>query len=81
MSDGLKRYSVVMPVAGAVEVIVDASNEEEARIAAYEAVDFRMETGHTTECLEIDVYSEISRGNVLYAPQNEIEIEELSDDR
>ncbi len=73
-----KEYEVLIPVAGAVSVMVEAESEEEAVQKALE-VDcvFNVISKDGAELHEIDFYEQITQGNILYAPYNEIEADEV----
>lgn len=66
----MAKYLVTIPMAGYVQIEVEAEDESSAESAAFEA-------GATfDDIVEWDIYKKLTRGNVLYAPMNEIEVEE-----
>lgn len=75
-----KTYYVRVPFAGCVSMEIEASSEEEAKEKALVA-DFRLylddETGYGVELEEFDTFRHLCRGNVVYAPLWEIDIEEV----
>jgi hypothetical protein len=68
----MSSYYVRVPFAGYVGIEVEAETEDEAKGKAFE-LEARLD-GDFDEC-EWELYSEITRGNVLYAPLNEIQVE------
>ncbi len=72
-----KEYLVTIPIAGAVNVVIEADSEAEAKEKALNVpftCDIESEAG--LELVEIDVYEKITSGNVMYAPYNNIKVEE-----
>lgn len=77
------EYGVIVPVAGAVCITVEAESAEEAKKIAMDtgwSMDIELidknESIVAIDMHEIDQYERITQGNVLYAPFNEIEVEE-----
>lgn len=72
----MKRFQVTYPVAGSVTIEVDAEDRSDAidrgMDLAYEAVD-------RCEFEELDVYSKLVQGNVVYASVWQVNVEELGD--
>lgn len=72
----MKRFQVTYPVAGSVTIEVDAEDRSDAidrgMDLAYEAVD-------RGEFEELDVYSKLVEGNVVYASVWRVDVEELED--
>lgn len=70
-----REYNVDIPVAGIINVAVEADNEEEAIEKAMSVpytVDFSSDEWDI-ELLEMDSYKYICQGNTFYAPLNEPE--------
>ena len=73
----MKQYTVTLPVAGSVQVYVEAENEKAAIDAALESADFRVNGGKNTEPgEEWAVLRRITSGNVCHAPVWEAEASE-----
>jgi len=78
MSEEIKQYEVIIPLAGAISVFVDASDENEAMEKAKSIdwnVDFTSEGN--VEIYELDTLDHICQGNVCYAPVWDIEAIEI----
>ncbi len=73
----MKRYTVTVPIAGAICVEVEANSKEEAIQVAIENA---FEDAWTENVLELDVYRRITTGNVLHVPFNELECDECDED-
>lgn len=72
------EYMVIVPIAGAVTVTVEAENESQAKDKAMAAsFDVALSSNDGVELVELDTLEKIVQGNVCYAPQWEVEIEEL----
>ncbi|MCP4493277.1 MAG: hypothetical protein GY820_39135 [Gammaproteobacteria bacterium] len=72
----MKEYSVRVPFTGFVDVTVEAESEKEAEekfweMGIYEFSDKRVDHH------EWEFHTIVCQGNVLYAEQNEIEVEEI----
>ncbi len=72
-----KEYWVRIPLAGSIAINVHADSEEEAKEAAFEADWDLQVTGGNVELDELDLYESSVTGNVLHAPLNEVEVEEI----
>lgn len=71
-----KEYQVLIPIAGCIAVTVEAENEEEAKEKAFEE-DWAVElSGPNVELHELEPLEKIVEGNVCYAPQWYVEVEE-----
>lgn len=66
----MTEYIITIPIAGYVTMSVEAANKEDA-------IDEAFQNASLNDIDEWDVYSQIVEGNVLYAPQNEVEVEEV----
>ncbi len=74
----MSEYCVVVPVAGAMNINVEADSEEEAiekaMNASWSAKVKSDDKDISMDFLELDLYEKLSEGNVSYAPYNEIEV-------
>lgn len=69
----MKKYNVLVPIAGYVQIEVEAENEKEA-------IDKAFEQGCSAKDIsEFDMLEHIAEGNVLHAPMNNVEVEEIED--
>ena len=71
----MRRYTIVIPIAGTVSMVIDANSEEEALKKAI-TEDLTKDDMYT---LEWERFEQIVQGNCLNAPQNEIEIVEVEE--
>lgn len=73
----MKTYYVSIPCTMTVSVTVEAETEEEAKEKAFD-VDFKVDvTGDNDACIEeFETHERITRGNVFYGVQNEVDITE-----
>lgn len=71
----MKKWEVLLPVAGHVAVEVEAENEEEAIEKA-----LRSENITNEDIQEWDVFKKIIEGNVCHAPLWEAEATPIDDD-
>lgn len=70
----MKKYSVMVPIAGHIVVDVEAVNEAEAIRKALESEDLTLENIHQWEALE-----KFNSGNVCHCPSPwEIDVEEIA---
>jgi len=69
----MKTYEVEIPIAGSICIEVEAEDREAAIKAAWESIDIN---GEGAGEITWEYYEQITRGNVLYAPLNEIEVVE-----
>ena len=69
----MKEYTVTIPIAGAIHVTVRASDETAATAKAWERINTE---GEKAGDIEWEYFSNITEGNVLYAPYNEVEVNE-----
>ena len=72
----MKRYNVAYPIAGSIYVEVVASSEEEAIEKAPDAWGDMSDEDRLGRC-EWEFCNPIAEGNILHAPQNEAEAEEV----
>ena len=69
----MNKYNVFVPIAGYVQIEVEAENEKDT-------IDKAFEQGCSAEDIsEFDMFEHIAQGNVLHAPMNSIEVEEIKD--
>lgn len=68
----MKRYSVILPIAGYACLEVEAESEKEALDAAMDAVT-------TDDIEEWEALEQIVEGNVFHGNQNKFEIELIED--
>lgn len=72
----MKKYRVIMPIAGSVFLEVDAKDKESALNNFYEIIS-TMTNGDIDDCLEWDFYEQIVSGNVCHLYTNEVDISEI----
>ena len=70
----MATYTVAVPMTGVIYVQVQAESEEEALGKALDSEQLTLENLE-----EWEAHKQITRGNVLYAIQNEIEVVEVSE--
>lgn len=71
-----KEYQVLIPIAGCISVTVEAESEEEAKEKAFEE-DWRVDlSGPNVELHELEPLEQIVEGNICWAPQRSVEVEE-----
>lgn len=86
----MKEYSVTIPIAGSITVIVKAQDKDEAKNIALSDWPFKSDTTRF-ECEpkdvvvdawlnELETYEKIAEGNVLYVPFNEVEVDEVEEE-
>ena len=68
----MKEYYLKIPMAGSVEISVEAESEKEA-------IEKAMNEATIKNVGEWEMFTKIVEGNVLYAPQWEIEIEDCGE--
>jgi hypothetical protein len=64
-----RSYHVDIPIAGRATFIVEATDEESAKAAAWKAIDEGVEPE-----IEWEYHEQIASGNVLHASHNEVEV-------
>jgi hypothetical protein len=70
-----KKYTVTIPLAGAIHIQVQAADDEAAKAAAWNVINtegFKAEDHD----LEYEYMDELTRGNMLNAQYNETEVNE-----
>lgn len=65
----MKEYTVLVPITGYVEVVVEAENEQEAIDMAMDDEDINLDN-----VMEWDMVKHITEGNVFYGIKNDIEV-------
>ena len=81
----MKSYTVTIPVCGAITVLVEAENKEQAEERAFDcAADLHIPTGQHSDHGEVedfdwDCMAQIVKGNVFYGHLNKVEITEEQD--
>ena len=76
----MKRYHIRVPFAGYFYATVEAENEKDAKEAALDAAgNSKISAFDNVEVGEWEVLKDLTRGNVLYAPLNSIEIDDVED--
>lgn len=80
----MPTYNVTLPLAGTLHITVEADDEDAAKAAAFQVgwdCKITRSKDAPPECDvelgELDTYEQLTQGNVLYAPQNDVEIEEI----
>lgn len=69
-----KTYCVIIPIAGSITIDVEADDEDGARDAAWEKIS---EEGEKAGDVTWEYFDKLTSGNVLYAPINEVEVDEV----
>lgn len=79
----MKEYTVKVPIAGFIEVVLEAVNDKEASEMAIEIASkaisgftIKEEFYGVVNEWELDCFQMIQQGNVFYAPCSRIEIQE-----
>lgn len=67
----MATFTVMMPIAGALHIDVEAKDADEAVEKAWAAYD---NAGPDAGEVEWEVFEEITKGNVSYAPLNRIDV-------
>ena len=67
------EYELRVPVAGCIYLTVEADSPEEAKEMAF-TEDFNLIDLLMDGCGEIDIYSDLMKGNVSYVPCAHIEV-------
>ena len=85
----MKMYYLSIPFAGVLQMAVPAEGEDDARaLALHHPLRFTVayDDGQDgaadpfgTEISEVDTYEHLGQGNVCYAPQNSISVDEVED--
>ena len=65
----MKEYTVLVPITGYVEVIVDAESEQDAIDKAMDDEDINLD-----DVVEWDMTQHITEGNIFYGIKNDIEV-------
>jgi putative heme degradation protein len=66
----MKKYVVIMPIAGAIELHVEADSAKEAIEKAWELAD----PSNDEQVIELEAYAALTSGNVLHVSTNEISV-------
>lgn len=69
----MAEYTVTIPLAGAIHITVVADSQKEACERAWDRLN---DVGDRAGDLEYEYMEKITQGNVLYAPFNEVEVNE-----
>ena len=75
VSEKKKRFNVAMPITGIVTLTVEAEDHESAIAAFWAAIESSDEP--PKEELEWEYTPEVTSGNVCYAMQNSVEVDEV----
>lgn len=75
----MAKFDVTLPFAGYLYVQVEAKDKEHAIEMAFEEVgdNISIRASGSVELGEFETLKHITRGNVCYAPRNDIEVEEI----
>ena len=65
----MKKYFVEIPITGYVSVEIEANSKEEAIEKAWESPDLSLDN-----VVEWEAHAYVSKGNVLYALRDEIDV-------
>ncbi len=69
----MSKYVVIIPIAGALEVTVEADDKNEAIDKAFEIAD----CSNHEQIYELETYPIICEGNVLHISTNEVYVKKL----
>ena len=67
----MATFTVMIPIAGALHIEVEAQNADEAEQKAWDAYDA---VGGEAGEVEWNAFERLVNGNVLYAPTNHVEV-------
>lgn len=78
----MPRYSVDIPFAGYFNAIVEADSPEDAINKVLETTTGTIEFkgDGDPEIMEWDIFKDLVRGNIVYAPRSHADVEELGED-
>jgi hypothetical protein len=68
MSEQKRKFLVTVPIAGAIHIMVEATDAQEAKQKAWDKID---EKGDRAGDVEWEFCESITTGNVCHAPYNE----------
>ena len=71
----MSRFSVSIPIAGAMHIAVTADSGADAIAAAWAR--FEEEGPKAAHEIEWEAFEKIAEGNVLHAPHNEVEVSDV----